>query len=265
MKTDGNYVYLLDYNDLYIVKAKPAGAASVITKITFKSRPQEFYISGNRLIVFGYDNQILKDQTYQTFKRQSSYTYVKVFDVSDPKNPQQIRDLNLEGNYSDSRLVGDYLYFVTNNYQNYIDGEPLLPRVLDGGQVLSEKCGLSSKCYTPNIFYFDIPYQSYNFTSVTAINVKNASEAINGDVYLLSGNQNLYASANNIYITYTEYLNEYDIERDVTVDLVKTRLSVDDQAKISKIDAVENFILSGDEKKNKVYGLIQNYITKLIY
>lgn len=263
IKTDGNYVYLLDYNDLYIIKAKPAAIASVITKITFKSRPQEFYISGDRLVVFGYDNQIFNDKTYQTFKRQSSYTYLKVFDIADPKNPKQIRDLNIEGNYSNSRLVGDYLYFVTNNYQNYLDGEPLLPRVLDGGQVLAEKCVLSSKCYTPNMFYFDIPYQSYNFTSVTAVNVKNAGEVISGDVYLLSGSQNLYASDKNIYITYTEYLNEYDIERDVTIDLVKTRLSADNQAKISKIEAAESFILSGDEKKNKIYSLVQSYIGNL--
>ena len=263
MKTDGNYVYLLDYNNLYIIKAKPANTASVVTKITFKSRPQEFYISGDRLVVFGYDNQIQSDKTFQTFKRQDSYTYLKVFDISDPKNPQQVRDLNLEGNYSDSRVIGDYLYFVTNNYQNYLIGEPLLPRVLDGGQVLAEKCSLSAKCYTPNIFYFNIPYDSYNFTSVTAVNIKNASEAISSNVYLLSSNQNLYVSPNNIYITYTEYLNESDIERDVTIDLVKARLSTDDQTKISKIEAVDSFILSDSEKKNKVYNLVQAYIANL--
>lgn len=260
IKTNGNYVYLLDYNDLYIIKAVPAGAASVVTKITFKSRPQEFYISGDRLVVFGYDNQIYKDATYKTFKRQNSFTYLKVFDISDPKNPKQVRDLNLEGSYSDSRVVGDYLYFITNNNQAYLEGEPTLPRVLDGGLVLSEKCGLSAKCYAPNVFYFDIPYQSYNFTSITAVNVKNASEAISGSIFLLSGGQNLYVSPNNIYITYTEYLNEYDIERDVTIGLIKSRLSADNQNKISKIEVADDFILSDDEKKNKIYNLVQAYL-----
>ncbi len=263
IKTDGNYIYLVDYNDLYIVKAKPAGAASVITKITFKSRPQEFYISGNRLVVFGYDNQIYNDKTYQTFKRQSSYTYLKIFDISDPKNPKQVKDLDLEGSYADSRVVGDYLYFITNNYQNYIDTEPILPRVLDGGQILAEKCGLSAKCYAPNIFYFDVPYESYNFTSVMAINLQNISETVKGDVYLLSGGQNLYVSPNNIYITYTEYLNEYDIEREVTIGLVKPLLSADNQAKISKIEAADDFILSSDEKKNKIYNLVQSHLSSL--
>jgi uncharacterized secreted protein with C-terminal beta-propeller domain len=188
---------------------------------------------------------------------------LKIFDISDPKNPKQLKDIDLEGNYTDSRVVGDYLYFITSNYQNYQEGEPMLPRVFDGGQVLPEKCSLSAKCYSPNIFYFDIPYQSYNFTSVLALNIKNPSEAISGDVYLLSGSQNLYVSPNNIYITYTEYLNEYDIERDITIDLIKSRLSADDQAKIAKIETVDSFILSDSEKKNKIYNLIQSYVTSL--
>ncbi len=263
IKTNGDYIYLLDYNDLYIIKAKPSESAAIITKITFKSRPQEFYLNGDNLVVFGYDNQIFNDKTYQSFKRRSSFTYLKVFDVSDPKSPKQVRDLNLEGSYVDSRVVGDYLYFITNNYQNYLENEPILPRVFENGQVLLEKCGLSAKCYSPNVFYFDIPYESYNFTSVMAINIKNNSEALAGDVYLLSDSQNLYVSAKNIYLTYTEYLNEYDIERDVTIDLIKTKLSAEDQSKIAKIEAVDNFILSSSEKKNKIYYLVQSYISKL--
>lgn len=263
MKTDGNFIYLLDYNDLYIIKAKPAVEASIVTKITFKSRPQEFYISGDRLVVFGYDLQIFNDQTFKSFKRQGSYTYLKIFDIADPKNPKQIKDLNIEGSYSNSRLIGDYLYFVTNNYQNYIAGEPLLPRILDSGQVLAEQCGLSAKCYSPNIFYFDTDYNSFNFTSVNAINIKNVSELISGDIYLLSADQNFYVSPNNIYITYTSYLNEYDLERDLTINLLKERLSADNQLKISKIEASESFVLSDVEKKNKVYQLIQDYISSL--
>lgn len=263
MKTDGNFIYLLDYNDLYIIKAKPAVEASIVTKITFKSRPQEFYISGDRLVVFGYDSQIFNDQTFKSFKRQGSYTYLKIFDIADPKNPKQIKDLNIEGSYSNSRLIGDYLYFVTNNYQNYIADEPLLPRILDSGQVLAEQCGLSAKCYSPNIFYFDTDYNSFNFTSVNAINIKNVSELISGDIYLLSADQNFYVSPNNIYITYTSYLNEYDLERDLTINLLKERLSADNQLKISKIEASESFVLSDVEKKNKVYQLIQDYISSL--
>ena len=263
IKTDGEYVYLLDYSDLYIIKAKPAKDAGIITKITFKSRPKEFYITDNRLVIFGSDDKIGSSKTYQSFKRQSQYTYLKVFDISDPKNPKQVRDLNLEGDYRDSRLVGDYLYFVTNNYQNYLATEPMLPRVIESGQVLPEKCTLSSKCYTPDVFYFNIPYESYNFTSVNAVNIKNAAEPIAGNVYLLSGNQTLYVSPTNIYITYTEYLNQEDITLDVGINFIKPKLSADDQAKITKIEAVDSFILTDREKKNKIAAIIENYGSNL--
>lgn len=264
MKNNGEYIYLLDYNDLNIIKAKPAKDAAVITKISFKSRPQEFYISGDRLVVFGYDDQIINNKTYQSFKRQSQFTYLKVFDISDPKNPKQIRDLNIEGSYSNSRVVGDYLYFVTNNYhQGYLSNEPILPRVISGGTVLAENCSLTDKCYAPNIYYFNIPYQSYNFTSVNAINLKNASEQISGDVYLLSADQNMYVSANNIYITYTEYLDEEALTMEVGINAFKNRLPVDDQAKITKIEAVDNFILSDREKKTKIATLMENYFDGL--
>ncbi|MEI6835520.1 MAG: beta-propeller domain-containing protein [Candidatus Falkowbacteria bacterium] len=263
MKTDGTYVYFLDYSDLYIYKTAPASDAGVITKITFKSRPKEFYVSGDRLVIFGYDDQIYNNATYQSFKRQSAFTYVKVFDVSDPKNPKQIRDLNFEGNYVNSRLVGDYLYFITSNYQNYLESEPLLPRILDNGQVLSEKCSLSSKCLNADIFYFNVPYQSYSFNSVSAINLKNPSEPISDSVYLLTDNQSLYVSPNNIYITYTDYLDEAEVERDVTTNLIQTKLSAADQDRVTKIQAVDNFILSETEKKDKIYALVKDYIAKL--
>jgi len=263
IKTDGKYVYLLDYNNLYIIKATPASEAIIKTKITFKSRPQAFYISGDRLIVFGYDNQIYTDKTYQSFRRQGSYTYLKIFDISDVTNPKQIRDLDLEGHYRDLRLVGDYLYFITANHQNYQLGEPLLPRVLDGGQVLPETCSLSAKCYSPDVFYFNVPYKNFDFTSVMTVDLKNAPTEPTGNVYLMSSDQEMYVSPNNIYLTYTQKLDESEVEREVTTSLVKPHLLTDDQNKITKIQSIDNFILSDEEKQAKIYNIVQAYISSL--
>ena len=263
MKTDGKYIYLLDYNNLFIVKALPASEAVIKTKITFKSRPQAFYISGDRLIVFGYDNQIYTDKTYQSFRRQGSYTYLKIFDISDVTNPKQIRDLDLEGHYRDLRLAGDYLYFITANHQNYQIGEPLLPRVLDNGQVLPETCSLSAKCYSPDVFYFNVPYKNFDFTSVMAIDLKNAAAEPTGNIYLMSSDQEMYVSPNNIYLTYTQKLDESEVEREVTTSLVKPHLLTDDQNKIAKIQSADNFILSDEEKQAKIYNIVQAYISSL--
>lgn len=254
IKTDGTYIYALVRNELSIIKATPAGEASVVSKITFKSRPQDIFINGTSLAVFGNDNQIYNLELYRSFRRQSGYTFFKVFDLTDPVNPREVRDLDFEGSYTDARMIGDYVYFITNSYSNYIEKEPLTPRVLSGTQVLP---------FSPDVFYFDIPYESFNYTSVTAINLKNQSEAISGQVYLMDGNQNLYVSENNLYLTYTQYVNEYDLEQAVKRELVYSQLSAEDQDKISKIEASPNYILSISEKKYKVVAIIDRYLSSL--
>ncbi|MFA5753952.1 MAG: beta-propeller domain-containing protein, partial [Patescibacteria group bacterium] len=220
IKTDGQYIYALVRSELSIIQAAPADEAKVISKITFKSRPQDIFIKDNYLAVFGSDEQIYAQPLYRSFRRQNPYAFFKVFDLTDRTNPKLVRDLDFEGSYYDARLIGDYVYFITNTYGNYVAKEPLIPRVLDSGQVLPLKCEGVAKCFAPDVFYFDVPYDYYNFTNITAINIKNNGEALGGQVYLLNSGQNLYVSQDNIYITYTQYLNEYDLEQTVKRELV---------------------------------------------
>ncbi len=263
IKTDGNFIYALVRNDLFIIKANPAGETQVISKITFKSRPLDLFISGTSLAVFGNDDQIFTTELFQSFRRQTGYTFFKVFNLTDPASPQLVRDLDFEGSYTNSRLIGDYVYFITNNYAYYIENEQLTPRVLEAGAVLSSDCASVSRCFAPDVYYFDIPYDSYNYTSITAINIADNNEAINGQIYLMNNGQNLYVSKNNLYITYTEYLNEYELEQEIKRERVLTSLSAGDQDKIKKIEAVANFILTTDEKKMKVATIIDRYLSSL--
>jgi len=263
IKTDGTYIYALVRNELQIIKAVPAGEARLVSKITFKSRPQDIFIKGTSLAVFGADDQIYSTTLYQSFRRQTAYTFFKVFDLSDPASPREVRDLDFEGNYNDARLIGDYVYLLTNNYSSYIENEPLVPRVLDKGAVLANTCGGDGSCFAPDIYYFDIPYDNYNFTNITAINLKDSQEAISGQVYLLNSGQNLFVSQNNIYITYTEYLNEYDLEQEVKRALIYPKLNETEQAKINKIEAADNFVLSKSEKKYKIALIIDRYLSSL--
>ncbi len=263
IKTDGRYIYVLVRNELSIISASPAAEAKVVSKIVFKSRPQDIFINGNFLAVFGNDNLIYSQSIYQSFRRQNSYTFFKVFDISNPADPKQIRDLDFEGSYRDARLIGDYVYFITDTYSNYIAGEPLVPRVLDSGLALPSKCEGSEKCFAPEVYYFDIAYDSYNFTNITAINIKNSAEAISGQSYLLNSGQNLYVSQNNIYITYTQYINEYDLEQEARRELIYPRLAADIQDKINKIEATPSFILNNQEKKSKAAQYIDRYFNSL--
>ncbi len=264
VKTDGNYIYATSYNNLFIIKAYPGEQAEIVSKIEFKSRPTDLYINGDNLAVFGYDDRIYTMDLYKSFRRQNSYTFFKVFDISDKKNPKQVRDLDFEGNYFNSRMIGDYVYFITNNYNYFIGPEPVVPRILDGGVALDEKCsGANVKCFNPSIYYFDIPYDSYNFTTISAINIKDNNAPIKGDVYMLSSAQNMYVSPNNLYITYTKYISEYELEMAVAREILLPRLSETDRALVAKIEAVTNDILTESEKKSKVQQILNRYLNSL--
>ncbi len=263
IKTDGEYIYALVRQELKIIKARPAEEAQVVGVLDFKSRPQGLFINGNSLIIFGTDEEIQTAEIYKVLRRRDAYTFLQVFDLADKANPKLVRDLKFEGSYTDARLIGDYAYLFTASTAAYSANESVIPNVLENGQILSKDCATVSRCYAPDVYYFDIPYESYNFTNVMAINTKDHNENIAGQSYLMSQGQNLYVSEKNIYITYTEYLNEYDFEQTVRREIAFARLSADDQAKITEIDKAPNYILNKEEKTMKAGLIIDRYISSL--
>jgi uncharacterized secreted protein with C-terminal beta-propeller domain len=267
IKTDGKYVYAVSGNNLFIIEAYPAENASILSKIAFKSNPQDIYINGDFLAVYGQNYNIGISETgisETSFRmpRNSEYTFLKIFNIKDKKNPAQVKSLDFEGNYSNSRMIGDYIYFVTNRYSFDYNEETPFPVILKDGKEVLNKCS-ADKCVMPPIYYFDIPYENYNMTSVTAINIKEPSKDPATEIYVMSGNQNMYVSQNNIYITYTKYINEYQLVMEVMKEMVYPRLSAKDQEKIAKIEQTENYILSPAEKMAKIGAILERYSNSL--
>lgn len=157
-------------------------------------------------------------------------------------------------------MIGDYVYFVTTNYRYYyLEDEPVMPRILENGMEKTVTCASETKCILPDIYYFDIPYPSYDFTSITAVNINDISEPIENEYYMMSSSQNMYVSENNIYITYTKYISEYQLELEVMKEIVYPRLSATDRERVDKIEATENYILTPEEKLAKISMIIERF------
>ncbi|MDD4412074.1 MAG: beta-propeller domain-containing protein [Patescibacteria group bacterium] len=262
VKTDGEYAYVVNNKNLSIIKAYPATDAKVISNIKFKNQPQEIYINGKYLVVFGYDQAIYNMPIYKTFRRHNSYTFVKVFDLTDKVNPKEVRDLDFEGNYADSRVVGDYLYFFTNNWNYYWNNDYALPKILEDGKMISSDKE-TNRFKLPNIYYFDTQYDSANLVTLAAINIKDNSTPIKTEVYVMPNAQNLYASEKNLYLTYTKYFNESDLTARLTIDLLKDKLSAKDKDRLTKIDAADKLVLSDAEKLQKIMNIVEKYLASL--
>ncbi|MCF7860475.1 beta-propeller domain-containing protein, partial [Patescibacteria group bacterium] len=259
IKTDGTFIYAVSYNDLFIIKASDA-EVKVLAKLSFYSRPTELYLSQGKLVVIGADSEIMDSGVYKKFRRQSPYTFVKVFDLTDPAAPEQIRDLDFEGSYLDSRIVNSHLYLILNNYHDYIVGESIVPRLVDDGRILPNVCRDDSVCFAPDVYYFDTPYDSYNFTSINTLDLTSAKDPVETQTYLLNSAQSIYVSAKNIYLTYTKYLDEQAVRLDAMQSVLASKLNNSETLIIDKINKTDSAILSNREKQQKIEQIYSNFL-----
>lgn len=264
VKTDGQYIYALAQNAVYIISALPADKSEIVSEIKFaSSSPAGFFINGDRLVVYGSDwntpvvNRAIAKSPSMFPIRAQQLTFLKVYDTADKKNPVLKRDLSFEGYYSNSRMIGDWIYFVTSKQQyDYFDDVFPLPYILENGAPIN-----TAKEVT--VYYFDVPYRSQNFVTVASVNITDASQPPASEVYLLDGDQQMYVSQNNMYITYTRYIDEYQLSMETAKELALPRISAKERERIQKIEEADSAVLSEGEKSQKIMSVIQRYIESL--
>lgn len=172
-KTDGKFIYIISDRAVQIVSAVPANDAAIVSTIKLSGQAQELYIKDKRLAVFGYDDMPVSTSG---FIRPYNYVFLNFYDISDPKNPQLIKDFKFEGSYSASRLVDNRLYFITTTYNFYPYNDFLLPKVMLKDQVISSDKTSAQYTY-PDVFYIKSP-DSYNATTVSLISLDKLDEPL---------------------------------------------------------------------------------------
>ena len=93
-----------------------------------------------------------------------------VYNIIDKENPKQERVVSIDGNYTNSRMIGDNLYFISNKYPYYykeIADEEILPICKDTAAVNSIK-----RIAATDIAYFP-DTESYSYMLVAGFNINN--------------------------------------------------------------------------------------------
>lgn len=225
VKTDGKYIYYVSAKKIVILDSSKQDNLKIVSEIEYKNEgndtfyPQEIFINSNKLIVIGSRNVILnensKTQDYEMLDRiysisSKSYTVAKVYNVKDKANVKLEREVELEGNYTSSRMIGDNVYFLANQYINtYIapileaddlDENFFKPLYRDTAVDESEKClEFSQIYYCPGA-------EDKSYLNIAGFNINNKLPA-NIESVFGAGNQ-VYASENNLYVTNVKYKYE---------------------------------------------------------
>ncbi|MBW6451748.1 MAG: beta-propeller domain-containing protein [DPANN group archaeon] len=266
VKSDGSYIYVLSGNTVSIINAYPAESAKLISNIDFDYSPNIIYINNDKLIVIGnryvYSTQgqpiaetkelasLSSRMIAPDYMHVSYYSVIDVYDVSDRSNPILSKNISVDGNYFDSRMIGDYVYIVASEYV-YDYTNIRIPELISSTTVESKEL---------DVYHFNTIDNSYSFTTIISVNVQDDNIESEGNVYLLGGTQEMYVSQDNIYVVYQKRVPEtFFIERaidNIIMPLVSTKISSD-------IRNIEKSDLSQVEKQNDIGKLFMDYIESL--
>ncbi|MCW4006008.1 MAG: beta-propeller domain-containing protein [Candidatus Bathyarchaeota archaeon] len=216
IKTDGQYLYVLAENTVYILDAGAVDPqnAQIIAKIPSDNTTnlQGIYLSqdGNKLAVIGshyatfnYENPIPLKEEYSLIAPpywNSGVSFVEVYDVSVKTAPTLSRNFTLSGNYFSSRMIGDYVYFIVTEYATLKDGTANLPTVFRESS--------ASNIEPAQIFYVPDTDSSYTYTTIVSLNIMDDAQNPRETTVMMGGASTMYVSTENIYITYPNWNGE---------------------------------------------------------
>lgn len=248
VKNDGKYIYVLTQNKLVIVDAFPADDAEILSETKIDGNPRNIFVNKDRLVVFSQENeQIFTIQKYDFIPRPryTQKTHVYVYDISDREDPELVSDFNLLGNYFESRMIDEHVYFIVQDNVFYQIDYINMP-------VIKES---SATIVRPEVFYFDNPEQNYVFHTIASFDIFDG-EDINAKSFMMGHSNNLFVSKDNIYITYQKnlpyrYHQEHQEDRffEVVVPLFPSNV----RAKINDVKNLDSY-----ERWNEISEILED-------
>lgn len=218
VKTDGEYIYYVLNGVLYIVKAD---SLEVISNIKIKNDNERFtiseiYLNNDKVVLLG-NGYILGEPSIQTNEnekivsdsvRVNTLQTAKaiIYNIENKKEPQMVREVALEGNYLDSRMVGDNLYLISRKYAYFygdVEDYTILPAMKDSS---IEATGEIKRVNCTDIVYFE-GTKDRSFMVVGGFNI-NENEEVCVETFFGAGDT-VYANENNLYLTQTIWGEDY--------------------------------------------------------
>lgn len=201
VKTDGKYIYYL--NDAHLSIFTADGEASALVSKTelsdaiAKDLYGEMFIKDDRLI-------LLKTNYY---KNDESFVLITIYDISDPTSPKKVAESCQEGNYNSSRMVGDYIYLISNSNITISEIDKDDPTTF---VPVTETNGVCEAVPADSIYRYEQDEYTNQYTVIGAFNYKDGT--LSDTASLLGGTDNIYCSQGNIILADTTYNDNDNVE-----------------------------------------------------
>ncbi|MDO8460721.1 MAG: beta-propeller domain-containing protein [Nanoarchaeota archaeon] len=274
VKNDGKYLYLVTNGKISILEAYPAEEMKILSTINTSNYISNIFVNGDNLIAYSnsYEYiqtadcpQPLNDEKIATagvggivapdyYPRPCGYskdiTNVYVYDISNRNEPELKYNVSIDGNYVDSRMIGDYVYTITTKYINTYYGVDLPVYRINEDLITTQPS---------DVQYFDEPDQDHVFTSVSALNLKKGD--FSREVFLTGYSGIIYVSENNIYLTNTKWVSaKYSLDTFVN-EVALPLLPEEKDSEVNEIMASKYF--PSWQKREAISNLIYSYSSSL--
>ena len=235
VKVDNKYIYYVSGKKVVIIDAEKPETSEKVAEINFEEEkfyPREIYVNNQKLTIVGneYDDTIRTDTVeagsvtgYMSIKEDiinandDSKSGVIIYDITNVKEPKEIRRVMVDGMYLSSRKIENYIYFVVNKYiytpgiKNYNLEEleqyqdQYKPKYIDTAVGEEEKY-----IDYDNIYCLDGTDEA-NYLILVGLNIDNEEEAeiqtfLGAGQYVYSSEKNMYIATNKI-----TYGDDYEI------------------------------------------------------
>lgn len=198
VKTDGRYIYFASYmsNKVSIVSAKDGKTekAGSVNCSRDDIGVSDIYIKGDRLVVIGRDSSGKVTEDTGIAYRQS--TAAAVYDISDRSEPKLIKRVSQSGGLLSSRLIGDEICLVTNDF---------IYEFRKGKNVPFIDCGDGfTKLSVEGITVFpDAGRPCYTVVSMIAIDGGRDAKVSVKTKAVLGGSEEVYCNGIDLYVSMT--------------------------------------------------------------
>lgn len=246
IKTDGEYIYTVTGQTLFIIHAYPGADAAVVAAIELPGNANGLFVEGDNLAVMGYfyDNDYFADHDIRPM---NGMTYLTLYDISDRSEPVEVNDYKFDGTYFDARMENGELYVLVQSQPYSV--QPL-PIILEGD--------VKRTMAAQDIAYFPMPYDYPQFVTIHSLPIGDGE--LRSRTITVEGGNTLYQSADNIYIAYTKYISEWDLRSGIMKEVLEPRLTAEERTLIQKIAATDSDVLSPAEKESKILQVYQEHV-----
>ena len=195
VKTDGAHLFVSTHDSVALINAYPPNSTAMLSALSFPN-DQVLGLESvqNRLMVIvqtGSGTGAIELLLYNTTRLAS---------------PVLMQNVTISGNYVGARMADGYVYVVIQQPSYTFDSQgnatAAMPVVSQGG--------IQSELSPSLVYYTNNTAQISFYTIIPSISMSTGKESV---VSVLTGpSATIYVSTSNIYVTYTNYLDLYDVD-----------------------------------------------------